>query len=46
MHLLNFGVGTASAEAQPEERVVSWLVGLLGEEEWAVRESLRLRQKD
>lgn len=46
MHLLNLGVGAESAEAQPEECVVSWLVGLLEEEEWAVRQSLRLHQKE
>lgn len=46
MHLLDLGVGAERAGAQPEECVISWLVGLMGEEEQAVRESLRLHQKE
>lgn len=46
MHLLNLGVGAESTEAQPEECVVSWLAGLIGGEEQAVKESLRLHQKE
>lgn len=46
MHLLNLGIGAESAEGQPEECVVSWLAGFIGEEEQAVRESRRLVQKE
>lgn len=47
MHLLNLGVGSESVEkTQPEECVISWLVGFTGEEEWAVRELIRRHKKE